>query len=117
MIHRQSRRRLALALRRYAATRITNVQLDEIDVDWRDRGAVAVKEMAWGLYDDLYTHKAVGRHALNRDVRRMVARWVVFLMSDEEYLWPEYSFISLSSAIGERRYVWLVGACEGEKME
>lgn len=100
MIHRPSRRRLALALRRYVAKRITNNQLDEVDVDWRDRGAVAVKQMAWRLYDDLYTHRAVGPHALTKEGRRMVARWVVYLMSEEEYLWPEYSFIGVSSSIG-----------------
>lgn len=99
MIHHPSRRRLALALRRYVAKRITNDQLDEIDVDWRDRGAVAVKEMAWRLYDDLHTHKAVGEYAFTAEGRRMVARWVMFLMSDEEYLWPEYSFIEVSASL------------------
>ena len=99
MIHRPSRDRLALALRRYAAKRITNDQLAEIDVDWRDRGAVAVKEMAWRLYDDMHTHKAVGRHALNSTGRRMVARWVMFLHSDLEYVWPEYNFMRAAPGI------------------
>jgi hypothetical protein len=100
VIHRASRHRLALALRRYAAKRATNDELDRVDVDWRDRGAVAVKEMAWRLYDDTYTHRASGRHAFSRELRRTVARWVVFLHSDEEYLWPEYSFIQVSPGIG-----------------
>ena len=86
-------------MRRYAAKRLTNDDLDSVDVDWRDRGAVAVKQMAWRLYDDLHTHRATGRFALARNERRTVARWVVFLQSDEEYLWPEYDFVSVSPAM------------------
>ena len=95
MIHRSSREALALALRRYAARRITNEDLDAIQVDWRDRGAVAVKEMAWRLYDDTYQHKAEKRNALDREAKRMVSRWVVFLHSDLEYLWPNYTFTGI----------------------
>lgn len=92
MIHHPSRKRLALALRRYVSCRITNDNLDDVCVDWRDRGALAVQGMAWQLYDDLYTHRATGKHALSRESRRCIARWILFLQSDSEYLWPEYSF-------------------------
>jgi len=95
MIHRQSRDALALAIRRYVSGRITNDDLDDIAVDWRDRGAAAVKEMAWNLYDDNDNHRAVGKHHLNKSVRREIARWIVFLHSDQEYIWPEYSFIQI----------------------
>ncbi len=27
--------------------------------------------------------------------RRAVARWIVFLHGDDEYLWPEYSFLQI----------------------
>jgi hypothetical protein len=95
MICRQSRDRMALALRRYVAGRMSNDDLDGIDVDWRDRGAVAVKQMAWGLYCDLSKHYATGKHAIPDDGKRIIAMWVVFLHSDSEYLWPEYSFIQI----------------------
>lgn len=95
MIHRASRDALALALRRYAARRISNDDLDAVEVDWRDRGATAVKQMAWQLYDDMYGHKAEGRHALGKETKRTIARWIVFLHSDLEYLWPEYSFMAV----------------------
>ena len=95
MIHRDSRNRLAEALRQYVSGRITNDDLDAVRVDWRDRGAVAVKQMAWGMYSDVRTHY-VGKHIpRHSDIRRIVARWIVFLHSDEEYLWPEYSFIRI----------------------
>jgi hypothetical protein len=95
MICKQSRNELALALRRYVAGKITNDDLDDIAVDWRDRGAVAVKQMAWGLYSDLEHHRATGKHAISGEHRRTVARWIVFLHNDNEYLWPEYSFIQI----------------------
>ena len=91
MICRQSRDRLALALRRYVAGRISNDDLDFIRVDWRDRGAVAVKRMAWGLYTDTRNHYATGRYAITRDVKRIAVRSIVFLHTDREYLWPDYS--------------------------
>jgi len=95
MIDRESRYRLAVALRRYVAGLITNDDLDDIQVDWRDRGAVHVKEMSWLLYSDITQHYAKGRHALPKDAKREVARWIAFLYTDQEYLWPEYSFIQI----------------------
>ncbi len=95
MIHRPSRNILAEALRQYVSGRITNDELDDIAIDWRDRGAIAVKEMAWGLYDDMHEHKASGEHYLNKEARHDIARWIIFLHSDQEYIWPEYSFIQI----------------------
>lgn len=99
MIHRPSRQHLALALRRYVACRITNDDLDDVEVDWRDRGAVAVKQMAWQLYDDTSQHYATGRRGVKREQRRCIARWIVFLQSNTEYLWPEYSFMQIQSRL------------------
>lgn len=92
MICRQSRDQLALTFRRYVSGRISNDDLDEIAVDWRVRGAVAVKKAAWCLYSDNRRHFATGVHTINDDGKRIIARWVVFLHSEHEYLWPEYSF-------------------------
>lgn len=102
MIHRSSRQQLALALRRYVACRISNDDLADVEVDWRDRGAVAVQGMAWRLYDDMSKHYATGRHAFSREGRCCIARWILFLRSDLEYMWPEYSFIQTGS-----RWDWL----------
>jgi hypothetical protein len=95
MIDRPSRDRLATALRQYVSGRITNDDLDDIEVDWRDRGAVAVKERAWCLYDDNYQHRAVGKHFLVRPARDEIGRWILFLHSDHEYTWPQFSFFQI----------------------
>lgn len=95
MIHRDSRNKLAEALRHYVSGQITNDDLESVIVDWRDRGAIAVQEMVWGLYDDMTEHKATGINHLDKEARRIIARWIVFLHSDQEYIWPEYSFIQI----------------------
>jgi len=93
VIDRHARDKLALALRRYAAKRITNDELEDA-VGWRseDRGVTAVQDMAGQLYDDMFSHRADGPHALAKDNRRSVARWVLFLRTDLEYSWPNYDF-------------------------
>ncbi|MFA7005899.1 MAG: hypothetical protein WC429_17780 [Verrucomicrobiia bacterium] len=95
MIDRPSRDKLATALRQYVSGRTTNDDLDDIDVDWRDRGAVAVKERAWCLYDDNCQHRAIGEHYMPRPARDEIGRWILFLHSDVEYTWPEFSFIRI----------------------
>ncbi len=95
MIHRESRKNLAEALRHYVSGQITNDDLDSVDVDTRDRGAVAVKEMAWTLYDDMDQHKAEGPHYLDGEARKEISKWIVFLHSENEYLWPEYSLFQI----------------------
>ena len=74
MIHRESRDNLAQALRQYVSGRITNDDLANISVDWRDRAAVAVEKMAWTLYDDIQTHYVEGRWSRNSGGRRTIAR-------------------------------------------
>ena len=94
MIDLPYRDALALALRRYVAGRVTNDDLHSVilDADPEDRGALAVSQMAWLLYDDMYSHYAKGRHALDRDARRQIARWILFLQGKEPYRWPRYRF-------------------------
>jgi hypothetical protein len=95
VIDRPSRDRLAAALRQYVSGRISNDELDEVEVDWRDRGAVAVKQMAQGLYDDTRHHYVEDSLPRGSDARRTLARWITFLYSASEYLWPQYSFLQI----------------------
>jgi hypothetical protein len=95
MIDRPSRNKLAAAIRQYVSGRITNDNLDDVEVDWRDSGAVAVKGRAWSLYDDTYEHRAVGKHYLPKPARDEISRWILFLHSDIEYTWPRYSFMRI----------------------
>lgn len=101
MIDRPSRDKLVLALRRYAAGRTTNDELESAVGNSEDRAISAVEDMAWRLYDDMVRHRATGRHALSREMRRMLARWVVFLRTDCEYAWPSYALRQSENALGQ----------------
>lgn len=108
MIDREGRDRLALALRRYAIGRIDSDTMDGQWPDWRDRGARAVHQMQWNLYSD-GDGRAVGRAALGWSTRREIARWILFLRTDQEYLWPEHR-LDVPDLIGAlARLVWPFG--------
>lgn len=100
MIDRTSRDRLASALRHYVSGRITNDDLDDLVVDWRDRGAAVIKDRSWCLYDDTNyddtkQHRASGRHYLPKPARDEIGRWILFVESDLEYTGPEFNFIQI----------------------
>jgi len=99
MIDRISRDKLAETLRQYTSGRITNDTLDDLKINNEDYGVLAVKEASWFLYDDLYQHKAVGKNSIDKDNRHEVSKWIIFLQSDEEYLWPRPSIIQKISSI------------------
>ena len=91
MIDRISRDKLAETLRQYVSGRVSNDTLDDLETNNKDYGVKAIKDAAWFLYDDLYEHKAIGKHRIDKDNRHEVSKWIVFLQSDEEYLWPRPS--------------------------
>jgi hypothetical protein len=94
MIDRKSRNILAETLRQYVSGRITNDDLADCNIKFKDRGVRAISEMAWlQLYDDLYNHRAVGKHYIGGEARDIVSRWICFLHTDLEYEWPEFCFI------------------------
>ncbi len=83
MIDRPSRDKLAEALRQYVSGRITNDTLDDIKVDERDNGAVAVKE---AVYNDLHEHKAVDGFYIDKKDQRKLIRLDIEEVMDEMYL-------------------------------
>ena len=87
MIDRDSRDKLAEALRQYASGRITNYALDDLQVNNQDQGVEAIRRAAWFLYDDLHQHKAVDNYKLDKENKHKISQCIVFLQSDEEYLW------------------------------
>lgn len=93
MIDRRARDELGAALRGLASGRLSNDGFEDrlSRAVWssRDPGVRAVRWAAWTLYDDLHEHRLVGPRALGRHGRRPVARWVLFLKSNDEYQWPE----------------------------
>ena len=91
MVDRISRDKLAETLRQYVSGRITNDTLDDLNINNEDFGVKAIKHASWFLYDDLYEHKAIGRNKIEKENRYNISKWILFLQSDEEYLWPRPS--------------------------
>lgn len=93
MIDRLARTELARGLRRLVSGRVTNDEFeDQLPREVRssrDAGVRAIRAATWKLYDDLREHRLEGPHALGRIGRRHVARWVLFLKSNDEYEWSE----------------------------
>ena len=75
-----------LGLRQYVSGRVSNDTLYDLKINSEDFGVQAIKHASWFLYDDLYEHKANGKHRIEKDSRHEVSKWIVFFQSDEEYL-------------------------------
>lgn len=99
MIDRARRTRLADLLRDFQLGRLSNDECEdealEVIRGSEDRCLVPIWEMSWQLYDDLHEHCLDGGYALDRQSRRQVQRWIVFLRSDTAYEWPRCSFIGV----------------------
>jgi hypothetical protein len=102
MIDRCARDEAPLALRRFASRRMTNVEFEGAYPASSDRVIYVMDGRAWCLYDDFKEHFLDAP----REVRREIARWVMFLHTDLEYRWPRYCF---DQAPWPRWINWLSG--------
>ena len=91
MIDRQKRDHLAHRLRLLAAGQLTNDEFEDSINFITDDSAIwhIYRDGAWTLYSDLSEYKLVGRHKLTNEVKRNVARVILFLKSDREFEWHD----------------------------
>jgi hypothetical protein len=93
MIDRQGRTTVAESLRHLVSAQITNDEFeDRLPVSSEDRAVEEISQEAWYLYSDLWEHRLTGAERLPDEVRRHIARWILFLHSDLEFEWPQWSF-------------------------
>ena len=78
MIDRISRDKLALALRRYTSGKITNDELNDLELNYQDSAVHEIHFDSWYLYDDTTEHKAVGQYYVSKENRTIIARWILF---------------------------------------
>lgn len=86
---------MAVLVRRLIACRITNDDFDEAIPSSDDPAIIAVHGMAWALYSDMKTHYLDGKYRIHKEGRREIARWILYLYSNEEYAWLAYSFFQI----------------------
>jgi len=92
LIDRKARDKAAEHIRRFISGQISNFKLEKDTPNTEDRGVLAIYHSLWCYYDDFIEHKLSGEMALPDETLRQLTRWVIFLHSDEEYLWPAISY-------------------------
>ncbi len=100
---------MALALRRLASGPITNDEFDDVafaEFSHRtdDPALAELSIYGWLHYSDLSTYRLRGRHAIAPEERTSIARTVLFLKSNQEYVHGES--ITSGTCLGGR---WLFG--------
>ncbi len=106
MIDRRARDKLAELIRNLADGIITNDEFEDrlYGSDLQRSKDAAIWEIyaggAWYMYDDLSTHKMTGKWKLPKASKEIVARWILFLKSGEEYSWPR--------RVGFREIPWFI---------
>ncbi|MCA9280587.1 MAG: hypothetical protein H6812_09410 [Phycisphaeraceae bacterium] len=109
------RRRVAEALRHFAAGRTTNREFERAlettpSSGFYDPVLDSVEHFAWLMYDDFETHRLDGKRKLSREARRAIARWVLFLRSDCESVEGPPEFRVQGTVFGCALYLWLKAA-------
>ena len=92
MIDRAARDQLASLVRRFAIGSITNREFEAAMPSSQDAAIGQIEHQVWFFYDDFQTQRLTGRMALSYGLRRDFARMVLFLKSDQEFLWPWPTF-------------------------
>lgn len=102
MIDRTARDKAVQLLKALLADGITNYRLED---DWPDRSSdfalKAVAEQLWFCYDD-FPEKILTRVSFKPDEIKLIERCIVFLTSEREYEWPQYSFETGNRTVIER---------------
>jgi hypothetical protein len=112
MIDKERRRKLAFHLRQLSVGLTTNDDFEnaiteDVSDGWlpeqyyrskkakeeqEDQIIRPMLELCWGLYDDTKQHKLIGSHELPAESLKIIARCILFLLSDKEYEWPYFHF-------------------------
>lgn len=95
MVDRKARDRMAEILRHFASGQLSNFEFEDQVPSTKDAAVRAIFDTAWCFYDDFDKHYMKGKWALPESTKSQMARWAMFLYSDEEYVWPDISFAGI----------------------
>lgn len=90
MIDREARDKAAEILRHFISGQITNFELEAEMPTSDDPVISAIEDSVWLFYDDFSKHKMKSDWALPKEAKELMARWIMFLHTDEEYKWPAF---------------------------
>lgn len=92
MLDRKARDRAAELLRLLASGRITNFELENRWPISKDPAIHGLDSTIWCFYDDFKEHTLQGPFALAPEMKRVIARWIIFLHTNESYRWPNIAY-------------------------
>ena len=84
-----ARKDAAQLLRRFIGGRISNDMFEASEPQTNDRAVRAIWNTMWPFYDDLHEHFLSGKFKLSRVDLRLCSRWLIFLHTDQPYVWPD----------------------------
>jgi hypothetical protein len=108
MVDSEKRRKLAFHLRHISVGVISNDEFEinigeDVTHGWLpeqyyrskeskidDSIILPMLELCWGLYDDTRHHYLTGGDKLSPESLKVIARCILFLLSDQEYEWPYF---------------------------
>ena len=112
MVDKERRKKLAYHLRHLSIGLITNDEFknyitDDVTFGWLPEQYYRAKEakyddliirpmleLSWCLYSDLKEHKLEGKNKLTQEQLKEIAKYILFLNSNNEYEWPYYDIIN-----------------------
>lgn len=103
MVDRKARDKAAEALRHFITGHMTNFKFEHEMPSSNDPVIAAIGDSIWPFYDDLSKHTLQGDWALPRETKARMARWIMFLYTDEEYKWPGFPY----AGVRPLRHGWL----------
>ena len=105
MVDRKARDKFAELLRHLVTGQITNDEFENrAPLSSKDLAIFAIWWLAaWPLYDDFKEHTLTEEYRVSDDERREIAKYVLFLKTDQEYQWPRHS--TLKELLGDLRYL------------
>ena len=95
MVDRESRDKAAEVLRRFISGQITNFDFEAKMPLSEDEVILAVEDSMWCFYDDFRKHKMKGEWKLPKETVEIMSRWIIFLHTNNEYKWPNFSFAGI----------------------
>ena len=89
MIDIEARNKFAELLHQFIAGRIENFDFEDRVPSSNDPALSEIWWQAgWPLYDDFKTHKLNGEWRIPNQYRRELAKAILFLKTNKEYIWP-----------------------------
>lgn len=88
MVDRDARDKYSEIVIKFASGQMSNFDFEKKVPLSNDAVIDDIFKTLWCFYDDFKKHHLSGDSALSEEALSHIERWIIFLKSDEEYMWP-----------------------------